>query len=204
MKITMKYLIIVISFLFVSCSGFSIFMQSGTSDEVDQDDISNQEEFDPGTLPEKFTIATPSYKSFQKVQAGNFREITLSDSAQIDSTISVPGFRVQIFTSTSFIRVEEVYLNAFTNFYDIPIYKIFDPPFYKIRVGNFIRREEAELYYNQRIQKFYPEAWVVQSKILPYAYIQNVVLSDSLLFPGLFFPGIGDSVGVVLDSVIIR
>ncbi len=199
----MKYLFIVISLLFVHCSGFSIFTLSGTSDKVAQEETSNQEEFDPGILPDKFDITTPSYKSFQKVQAGNLPQIVLSDSTQIDSTISIPGFRIQIFTSTSFTRTEEIYVNAFTSIYDIPIYKIFDPPFYKIRVGNFIRREEAELYYIQKIKKLYPEAWVVQSKILPYDHVQRVIVSDSLLFPGLF-PGIGDSVETVIDSIIIR
>ena len=86
-----------------------------------------------------------------------------------DSTID--GFRVQIFMElgNDALRhadsVKEVFLNKYP---DVPIYLVFGQPYYRLRIGDFRTRLEAEHLY-QRIKKEYKNAFVTADRIeLPY------------------------------------
>ncbi len=199
----MKYLFAFIAFHFVYCSGIISLSKAEQAEKQLLEDRANQEEFDPEILPDRFVIDTPSFDSYLTVPGTVFKNSFFLDSTDVDSTISIPGFRIQIFTSTSFIRSEEVYENALTSIFDKPIYKIFDPPFYKIRVGNFTYREEAEFYNLQEIRRLYSDSWVVQSTVQPYDQVKYITISESLLFPDLF-PSLADSVITEIDSIRVR
>ena len=44
-------------------------------------------------------------------------------------------------------------------------YRVFDPPFYKVRVGDFINWYDAEKLQKLAIQKGFREAWVIRTKV---------------------------------------
>lgn len=86
--------------------------------------------------------------------------------------IQVDGFRVQVYSSNQqqIAKNEALLLQQnLENQIDNPIYAISEPPFWKVRIGNFQTREEATEYRNEIISLF-PElqgsTYVVPDKVI--------------------------------------
>ena len=86
-----------------------------------------------------------------------------------DSTID--GYRVQIFMElgNDAIRHADSVREVFSKKYpDVPVYLLFGQPYYRLRVGDYRTRLEAENMY-QRLKKKYKNAFVTADRIeLPY------------------------------------
>lgn len=86
-----------------------------------------------------------------------------------DSTID--GFRIQIFMESGNQAVElaNTAMEEFKEKYpDIPIYLVFGQPYYRLRVGDFRTRLEAEKAF-QTLSKDYKKAFITSDRInLPY------------------------------------
>ena len=100
-----------------------------------------------------------------------------------DSTID--GFRVQIFMElgNDALRHADSVRTKFTEKYpDIPIYLVFGQPYYRLRIGDFRTRLEAENMY-QQIKKKYKNAFVTADRInLPYiALCTGEIVFDTML-----------------------
>ena len=82
-----------------------------------------------------------------------------------DNTID--GFRIQIFMESGNDAVEHanVAMEEFKSLYpDIPIYLIFGQPYYRLRVGDYRTRLEAEKAF-QILNKDYKEAFITGDRI---------------------------------------
>lgn len=86
-----------------------------------------------------------------------------------DSTID--GFRVQIFMelgNDALKNAESVKTKFAEDYPEVPIYLVFGQPYYRLRIGDFRTRLEAENMY-QRVKKVYKNAFVTADRInLPY------------------------------------
>ncbi|HTR99094.1 MAG TPA: SPOR domain-containing protein [Bacteroidota bacterium] len=78
----------------------------------------------------------------------------------------VPGFRVQIFSTTDIDEANQKKAEAEADFPAEWFYMVYDPPTYKIRGGNFIERYEAERFARQAIEKGFKDSWAVPEKVL--------------------------------------
>ena len=76
-----------------------------------------------------------------------------------------PGYRVQIFVSRLVGKAHEIERQAALQFPD-GAYMVYDPPNYKIRVGNCLTRGEAEEIRRKAITIGYHDAWVVKDNII--------------------------------------
>lgn len=84
-----------------------------------------------------------------------------------DSTID--GFRVQIFMelgNDALRHADSVRVQFVENYPDVPAYLIFGQPYYRLRVGDFRTRLEAENFY-QQVKKEYKNAFVTADRIMP-------------------------------------
>ncbi len=84
-----------------------------------------------------------------------------------EPTEKAEGFRVQIFAFSSKDRAEKAKQEA-EQVLSLPVYIEYDPSIdgpYKVRVGDFTTREEAERYKEKLRQEGYPDAFVVETKI---------------------------------------
>ncbi|MEE4257357.1 MAG: SPOR domain-containing protein [Bacteroidales bacterium] len=80
---------------------------------------------------------------------------------------AIDGFRIQIFEESgnkSSTRAREVMAEFSTKYPDIPVYLSWQAPNFKVRVGDFESRMEAEGFLN-KIKRSYPIAWVIRDKI---------------------------------------
>jgi cell division septation protein DedD len=75
-----------------------------------------------------------------------------------------PGWRVQIFASSSMVSAEALASRARRQFTE-PIYVEYEPPLYKVRVGDFLTKEDARHMANRaKAENF--DAWVVEDLVL--------------------------------------
>lgn len=100
-----------------------------------------------------------------------------------DSTID--GFRIQIFMESGNDAVElaNIAMEEFKEKYpDTPIYLVFGQPYYRLRVGDFRTRLEAEKAF-QTLSQDYKKAFITSDRIqLPYNIFcdtdNNIIESD--------------------------
>ncbi len=76
----------------------------------------------------------------------------------------VEGFRIQIIQDTDRKDMEEAKHRFRGAFPQLKLYETYDPPFYKLRAGNFTDRFEAYHYY-QRIKPNFTRAFIVRDTV---------------------------------------
>ena len=97
-------------------------------------------------------------------QSGSVTPIDLPNDSTVVEIVETQGFRIQIFASASIDEATASRRVAKDRISD-SVYVVYDPPVYKVRVGDYAARLEA----NQRLTRFvnmgYDDAWVVSDKI---------------------------------------
>lgn len=86
---------------------------------------------------------------------------------QNEDNYAIDGFRIQIFEESgnkSSTQAREVMAEFSEKFTDIPVYLTWQAPNFKVRVGDFHSRMQAEGFL-KKIQRDYPIAWVIRDKI---------------------------------------
>ena len=73
-------------------------------------------------------------------------------------TMEISGFRLQVYSSnvpqTSKKEAFEIENDMKTAFPDIPVYVIYQPPFWKVRLGDFRTQTEADLLRQEVVNRF--------------------------------------------------
>lgn len=80
---------------------------------------------------------------------------------------ALDGFRIQIFEESgnrSSTHARQVMAEFSEKYPDIPVYLTWQAPNFKVRVGDFSTRMQAEGFLN-KIKRDYPIAWVIRDKI---------------------------------------
>ena len=86
---------------------------------------------------------------------------------QDEDNYAIDGYRIQIFEESgnkSSTQAREVMAEFTEKYSDIPVYLTWKAPNFKVRVGDFGTRMEAEGFLN-KIKRDYPIAWVIKDKI---------------------------------------
>ena len=79
----------------------------------------------------------------------------------------MPGYRIQLFMESgneALSQAEEVQEKFNDKYKEINAYLFFVAPYYRVRVGDFRTRIEAEKFL-QQINRTYPNAWVIKDEI---------------------------------------
>jgi len=87
-------------------------------------------------------------------------------SAPPERQAPVVGFRVQVFSASSRQAADEAQTLARERLGRSDVYVEFEPPFFKVRVGNFATRGEAEALVSHAKDKGYETPFPVQTQIL--------------------------------------
>ena len=82
----------------------------------------------------------------------------------LDDGVEISGFRVQLISTREEEEARSVMRNAVISFKE-QVYRQFDDPYYKIRVGDFKSRYEATQVQEKAIKLGFHEAWVVRAMI---------------------------------------
>lgn len=82
------------------------------------------------------------------------------------------GFRIQIFATASIDEANAMKTTASQIITGDSLYVVFDPPVYKVRVGDFPSRIEAGKKLTSLVDKGFPDAWVVNDRIMQRKYVR--------------------------------
>ena len=162
-KILKRVLIVALLLLLVfGCAG-----SSKKTKPAGQPVPSNQmdESFDPLTLHdedlviegEKTTATEPLHPA----------EVTLPEEKNVPENKLVDGFRIQIISTKSLENATRAKQIASEQFSDLNLrfYLDFDSPYYKVRMGDFQTREEAQKIRDIVRLRGYPKAWTVPARV---------------------------------------
>ena len=87
------------------------------------------------------------------------------DSMAVQEEV-VQGFRIQIFSSSNMDEAILMKNLALEKFAGDSVYVVYDAPVYKVRVGDFVNRYEANQRLPEFVDKGYRDAWIVPDRII--------------------------------------
>ena len=89
---------------------------------------------------------------------------SMIDSLKKIKISTLDGYRLQLYESSS-AREANKKMGKYRKSLKDSLYLVFDAPLYKIRYGNYVTKNEAEIEKNNLKNKGYRTAWVVKSRI---------------------------------------
>ena len=92
------------------------------------------------------------------------KQIEINEVATRDLRSSASGFRIQVMSSNNRTKALEAKAKLYQDFPELKSYLLYQSPNYRLRVGNFKDRNEAELYLDS-IKGSFPGVFVVPDKI---------------------------------------
>jgi len=116
-----------------------------------------------GCLPRKTTkVVSPGedYSLYDMETPGDNTATNVTPAGNM-----VAGYRVQLFASNTNDGANQVASEARFKFTD-QVYVEYDAPYYKVRVGDFINRSDAEILREKAKNSGYPDAWIVQTEVV--------------------------------------
>ncbi len=93
------------------------------------------------------------------------RKDTLDILTSNSSYNTVPGFRVQILTTQTLDKAIKVKAEADSLLPNYNVYIVYDSPYYKVRVGNYRARYEANQAVTYIAEHGFPGAWLVPDNV---------------------------------------
>lgn len=139
--------------------------------------VPQDESFDPLTLND------------DEIEFAAFRTPTdtmsQDSAASVEGPRQVSGYRVQIFAAADELAARVLENEARFQF-NVPVYLSYDPPNYKIRLGNYTDKNAADNLRKEARRKGYRDAWVVPDLVwigLPIVSDSTETSPDSLIFP---------------------
>ena len=91
-------------------------------------------------------------------------QFTMIDSLKKIKISTLDGYRLQLYESSSAGEANKK-MGKYRKSLKDSLYLVFDAPLYKIRYGNYVTKNEAEIEKNNLKNKGYRSAWVVKSRI---------------------------------------
>ncbi len=162
MKLNQSIAIFTLSLvLFFACAGqdgVRVITTPKTPTNGIEDFEKMREDFDPAALDDYDIEVEETETGYSGLD-----DPTLNTVEMLKDSIGT-GYRVQLVQTTEPEEAKDVESDAILRF-DESVYRIFDPPFYKVRVGDFADWYDAEKIQKLAIQKGFREAWVVRTKV---------------------------------------
>jgi hypothetical protein len=82
------------------------------------------------------------------------KQIQINEVTTRDSRRNIPGYRIQVANSNDRNQVFAIKTKIYQMYPELKPYLIYQPPNYKLKVGNFKTPEEAEPYLQKLTQSF--------------------------------------------------
>ena len=99
-------------------------------------------------------------------------ELQIPKDSTIVQEISQLGFRVQIFSTSSIDEAMKIKTNFIAKLPRDSVYVVYDPPIYKIRLGDYPTRYDASIELATVVGMGYPDAWIVPDNIVRRKILQ--------------------------------
>ncbi len=154
--------IFVVSFLallIAGCSPREVIRED--EDNAFADDLRDYErEFDPSDYNTPFIIQVEE-EDDPVTEPERTPEIEEPDTPEY-----IQGFRIQLYSTSDMEAAQEIHDFADTLFTDHWIYVVYEVPFYKVRLGDFETRPQANRALANVVDEGFRDAWIVPDRVL--------------------------------------
>jgi len=117
----------------------------------------------PTTTPEPRKITTVGSAEAMHINRKVDEQLTVIGEKN-RSIRYAPGFRIQLYIGNERLQAENAKMQINQNFPELAPYLSYNQPTYKLKVGDFMRRIDAERYYSQ-IKQLIGSAMLVPDKV---------------------------------------
>ena len=93
------------------------------------------------------------------------KQIQINEATTRDSRRNIPGYRIQVANSNDRNQVFSIKTKIYQAYPELKPYLIYQPPNYKLRVGNFKTPEEADPYLQKLTRDFPSGVYLVHDII---------------------------------------
>ena len=93
------------------------------------------------------------------------KQIDINEETTRDTRRTAPGYRIQVINSNDRNKVFAVKAKIYQLYPELKPYLMYQPPFYKLKVGNFRTKEEAEEYRKDLSHQFPSGLYIVRDVI---------------------------------------
>ncbi len=108
---------------------------------------------------------TYKHREFQQILFAD-DEVFNNDPASLEKEfIETSGYRIQLISTQNLSEAISVKVEA-DSLFTTPVYVDFEPPNYKVRIGNYLSADEAAVMQERMQKRGFKFAWVVPSKIV--------------------------------------
>jgi hypothetical protein len=93
------------------------------------------------------------------------KQIDINEETTRDTRRTMSGYRIQVINSNDRNKVFTAKARIYQSYPELKPYLLYQPPFYKLKVGNFKTREEAEEYRKELSRDFPSGLYIVKDII---------------------------------------
>jgi hypothetical protein len=93
------------------------------------------------------------------------KQIQINEETTRDSRRNIPGFRIQVINSSDRNKVFAVKTKVYQQYPELKPYLMYQPPNYKLKLGNFRTAEEAQPYLDQLTRLFPTGVYIIHDII---------------------------------------
>ena len=90
------------------------------------------------------------------------KQIEINEITTRNSRRSAQGYRIQVISTNNRTKAMEAKTKIYQRFPELKAYLMYQSPFFKLKVGNFTEREEAESYLQDILTLFPTGVYVVR------------------------------------------
>ena len=93
------------------------------------------------------------------------KQIDINEETTRDTRRTMSGYRIQVINSNDRNKVFALKAKIYQSYPELKPYLMYQPPFYKLKVGNFKTKEEAEEY-RKELSREYPTGLYIVRDII--------------------------------------
>lgn len=133
-------------------------------DDNDDDFSANLREYEREFDPSEYN--TPFALQEEEEDTPTVEPFRMPEIDEPESPAYVRGFRIQLYSTSDMEAAQDVYEVADSIFTDYWIYVVYEVPFYKVRLGDFETRPQANRTLANVVAKGFRDAWIVPDRVV--------------------------------------
>ncbi|MFT4022161.1 MAG: SPOR domain-containing protein [Flavihumibacter sp.] len=93
------------------------------------------------------------------------KQIEINEFTTREARSNVPGFRIQVVNTTDRAQAIQAKTKVYQKYPELNAYLLYQSPYFRVRVGNFLTRKDAEAYLKKLSKDFSQNIYVVNDII---------------------------------------
>jgi hypothetical protein len=93
------------------------------------------------------------------------KQVEINELTTRESRRNIPGFRIQVINTTDRNKALQAKTTVYRLYPELKAYLLYQSPYFKLRVGNFQNRKDAENYQRSLTKEFKENVYIVNDTI---------------------------------------